>query len=166
MKRLKDLEISVIKPQNHNSTKELDFILEEINSIIYTFYFLYINENSLNYIFNSFVKCGQILNVMELSDKQENRKKEILKTLRRYYKILKDYEPDNDENTIVRMNHYYTSQFLREKRELEGKESDEAEWRVFYINWLQKTKEFSKYYKIEKCLQSVNNEAINYFKID
>lgn len=165
MKRLKDLEISVIKPQNHISTKELDSILESLNDIIYFFYFLYISESSKKYIYSKFIEYGQQLNIMELSDKQNARRNEILNTLRKYFKILKEYEPDNDAETIKRMNHFFTSQFLKEKRELENKNSNSNDWETFYQNWIIKTKQFSKYYPIEKCLKSVNQECIDYFTI-
>ena len=165
MKRLKDLEISVIKPQNHNSTKELDFILESLNDIIYFFYFLFISKSSKEYIYNKFIEIGQELNTMELTDKQNSRRNEILNTLRKYYKILKDYKPDDDAETIRKMNNFFTSQFLREKRELENKDSNSNDWDTLYQNWLIKTKQFAKYYPVEKCLQSVNQECINYFTI-
>ena len=165
MKRLKDLEISVIKPQNHNSTKELDFILESINDIIYFFYFLFISKSSKDYIYTKFVEFGQQLNVMEVSDKQQIRLNEILNVLRKYFKILRDYKPDDDAETIRKMNNFFTSQFLREKRELEGKDSNSNDWDTLYQNWLIKTKQFAKYYPVEKCLQSVNQECLEYFKI-
>lgn len=161
MKRLKDLNILVIKPETKYSNKTIDAILEKINDILYFFCFLFINNKAKQYMLLQFVELGQELSnvdVQRANDGQSKRKMEILNTLRSYYTTLKGYCPDDDANTITKMNQFLVSQFLKQKKDSKKDEQ-------FYFEWLHKTKKFSQFYETTESFKGINNECREYFKI-
>ena len=161
MKRLFDLKISVIKPETKYSNKNIDAILEKINDSLYFFCFLFINNKAKNYMLLQFAELGKELSnvpIQRANDGQSKRQNEILNTLRSYYTTLKGYCPDDDANTITKMNQFLVSQFVREKKECAKDER-------FYYEWLLKTKKFSQFYETTESLNNVNSECLNYFKI-
>lgn len=161
MKRLKDLEIQLIKPKTHYSNKEIDNILEMVNSVLYFYYFLFINQKVKEALLTNIQQFATDLKTINLTvgDKKIERRNEILESLRDYYKKLKSYAPDDNLQVITKMNQFLVSQFIREKENVTDLDS-------FYMNWLQKTKKFSEYYPTTDSFRSINNECINYFKID
>lgn len=164
MKRLRDLEIHCIVPDNKYSNKQIDNILSGINSIIYFFYFLYINTRAKETILSDFRRLGKELSEISLpkgDDGKIKRKNELLSKLRNYYKKLNSYVPDDNEDTIKRTNQYLVSQFIKEKKEKELTELDD-----FYMEWLRKTKDFSRCYNTTLSLKTVNKECQNWFNIN
>lgn len=152
----KELGIVPIKPNNHFFDQSLDNMLGLINKELFFFTFLPYNQVVSDYMRNTIRECGKAISALDINDKGQNRKEEILQELRKYYKTLIQYTPEeSDDDKTCR---YMVAMFLKDKDKPSDKEK-------LYLEWLPKTKKFSKFYKVNKTFADINQECINFFKI-
>ena len=162
----KELGLKPIKLNTKGSTKELDDLHKEINETLYFYYMFKINPLTQLHLLDTVTGIGETVGKIVWPKDKGERRNELLKVLREYYKALKQYNPPTDKQEVEendkRVSGFLVSSYLKEKKQaLWNIEADEDE---FFIGWLKKLRIFCRTYTPSKTLISVYEEIIDRLK--
>lgn len=148
--------------KEHNTNKEIEAVLSNINSELYFFSNLPVNYRSQQYLLEKVTEAGKQLNTISITreTKQLNRRKEILEKLRELYTTLKhlSYPKENEiPESVTKANKYLVAVYLKEKKE--GLDLDTT------LKWVKKIYRFSKFYEVTESLENVQNELLKSLRV-
>ncbi len=119
MKRGEDL-FSFIRCQNKIGNDQMNEIQHNINAVVYKYGKSFIAPATAGTIYNTFVTCGQQLNDLKVTDKQNPKKQEILSQLRTICQNVRTYSKSqltvSDLEQIKGTMKYRIYKFLEAKR--------------------------------------------------
>lgn len=118
LKSLQDLNIGIIKCQNKDGNDATKEAVYGANEIIFQNLKTPISSRRKARIQKALTEIGVTLNNAEVHGKAEPKKKEILDYLRKYLRILKEYQPQDNVDDCLRVVKYQVSQFVRAKDKL------------------------------------------------
>ena len=148
--------------KEHNTNKEIEAVLTNINNELYFFSNLPVNYRSQQYLFEKVTEAGKQLNTISITreSKQLNRRKEIVEKLRELYTTLKhlSYPKENEiPESVTKANKYLVAVYLKEKKE--GLDLDTT------LKWVKKIYRFSKFYEVTESLENVQNELLKSLRV-
>ena len=160
----KEIVLHPIKLKERGFEREIDELQTEINGILFFYYTLKINPLTKNFLLNELKRIGESVKDVESKGK---RKEELLGVLRNYYRILNQYVPQTDRNSILdndkRVSKYLVSRYLTEKDKF-GRDATPSE--DFCFNWLKKIRKFVKTYVPSRSLLKTYKELAGYIELN
>ena len=148
--------------KEHNTNKEIEAVLTNINNELYFFSNLPVNFRSQQCLLEKVTEAGKQLNTISITreSKQLNRRKEIVEKLRELYTTLKHLSYPNENEipeSVTKANKYLVAVYLKEKKE--GLDLDTT------LKWVKKIYRFSKFYEVTESLENVQNELLKSLRV-
>ena len=108
--------------KEHNTNKEIEAVLTNINNELYFFSNLPVNFRSQQCLLEKVTEAGKQLNTISITreSKQLNRRKEIVEKLRELYTTLKHLSYPNENEipeSVTKANKCLVAVYLKEKKD-------------------------------------------------